>query len=78
MDEHISQLEGILDEMEGFVKVRRHFVAGQVEGIDDFVIDLLILRVVDAQHGGRCEDWVAIGVPDLISRCLSSFRLVAA
>jgi hypothetical protein len=56
VDEHVSLLEGIFDEMEGFIKVWRHFVAGQVEGVDHFMIDLLILGVVDAQHGGCSED----------------------
>lgn len=48
MDEEISLLEGILDEMEGFVKVWGNFIAGQVKSVDDFMVNLLIFGVVDA------------------------------
>lgn len=47
MDKEVSLPEGIIDEVEGLFEVGTHFVGGDVEGADRFVIDVVLLGVSD-------------------------------
>lgn len=49
--QHVALLERVADELEGIFEMRGHPVAGQIEGIDYFMVDLLFLRVRYPQHG---------------------------
>ncbi len=51
MYQHVALLEGVADELEGIFEMRGHPVAGQIEGIDYFMVDLLFLRIRYSQHG---------------------------
>jgi hypothetical protein len=78
VDEEVALFESVVDEAEGLLEVRGHLVAGDVEGVDDLVVDAVLLAVLHAEHGGRGEDCVGREVPDLMSFCLRRGTFVAA
>lgn len=57
MDQNIAILQGISDEVVAFLKVRSHFVGGNVESIDYFMIHAHFFGVADSQHGRSCQDY---------------------
>ena len=56
VNQNISLFESLPDETIHLLEVRRHFVSGNVEGVDDFMVDGMLFWVSDTEHCGSGED----------------------
>lgn len=52
MDKQIALPKRIVDEPEGLLEMRRHFVAWDVESVDGLVVDVKLFGVINAEHRG--------------------------
>ncbi len=78
MDEQIAIPKGIINEPEGLLEVGSHFVAGNIERVYYFMVDVVLFGVADIEHGCRGEDLLGSALPERIFFCLSRFKLEAA
>ena len=51
MNKQVALLERIVNEPVGFLKVRSHFVAWNVECVDDLMVDIVLFGVINVHRG---------------------------
>lgn len=56
MDQDVALPQRVIEEVEGFLKMRGHLVARNIESIDGLMIDAVLFGIADAQHCRRGED----------------------
>ena len=61
MDQDVASPERVIEKVKGLLKMGCHLVAGNIEGIDGLMIDVMLFGIADAQHCRRCEDCITEG-----------------
>jgi hypothetical protein len=51
MDQNVSPLQRIINELECLFEVGSHFITWYVEGVDDFMINIVLFRIINIEHG---------------------------
>ena len=72
MHQNVSPPEGIIEEAECLLEVWRHFIAGNVEGVDGLVVNIEFFGVGDVEHRSGCQDYMYGELPEVTFFCLRS------
>ena len=78
MHQNVSTLESIIDKVEGLIEMRCHFIARNIECVDDFVVNIVLFGVVNIEHGAWGQNYIFDTLPEVMFFCLRSCILDAA
>ena len=71
-EQHITDSSIFFQIAECLLEVWRHFIAGNVEGVDGLVVNIEFFGVGDVEHRSGCQDYMYGELPEVTFFCLRS------